>query len=90
VIGVVSDVRHLALEQESGCEMLPIRQTNDYSSVDLMVRSELPSAELAAALRRALTASDPSLPVNDFRAVREMVDHAISPRRFVVILLTGF
>ena len=31
VVGVVGDVRHLALEQDSGLEMyLPMRQTNDY------------------------------------------------------------
>ncbi len=40
VIGVVADVRHIALEQTSGNEMyLPIRQTNDYASVDLVVRT---------------------------------------------------
>ncbi len=32
VIGVVGDVRHLALEEDSGAEMyLPVRQTNDYA-----------------------------------------------------------
>ena len=55
VIGVVSDVRHLAVEQGSGCEMyLPIRQTNDYSSVDLVVRTPLPPADLALPVRRTL------------------------------------
>src|SRR5262249_20737698 len=44
VVGVVRDVRHLALEQESGGEMyLPIRQTNDYSSVTLVARGTLSS-----------------------------------------------
>jgi len=91
VIGVVSDVRHLALEQASGCEMyLPIRQSNDYSAVDLVFRSALPSAELAVPLRSALTAIDPTLPANDFQPIQQMVDKAISPRRYVVFMLTGF
>ncbi|HEX4231168.1 MAG TPA: ABC transporter permease [Bryobacteraceae bacterium] len=91
VIGVVSDVRHLALEQASGCEMyLPIRQSRDYSAVDLVFRSALSSAELAAPLRRALAAIDPTLPANDFQPMQQMVDKAISPRRFVVLMLTGF
>lgn len=91
VIGVVSDVRHLALEQASGCEMyLPIRQSRDYSAVDLVFRSGLSSAELAAPLRRALAAIDPTLPANDFQPMQQMVDKAISPRRFVVLMLTGF
>ena len=43
VVGVVGDVRHLALEQASGNEMyLPMRQCRDRSSVDLVVRSTLP------------------------------------------------
>ncbi len=57
VVGVVGDVRHLALEQASGPEMyLPIRQTGDYSSVDLVVRSTLAPAELASAVRNAAEA----------------------------------
>ena len=41
VVGVVSDVRHLALEQASGSEMyFPIRQTQDFASIDLVVRIE--------------------------------------------------
>jgi predicted permease len=91
VIGVVSDVRHLALEQPSGCEMyLPIRQTGDYSAVDLVFRSALPAAELTAPVRRTLAAIDPTLPANDFQPMQQMVDKALSPRRFVVLMLGGF
>jgi predicted permease len=91
VAGVVEDVRHLALEQGSGCEIyLPIRQTNDYSSVDLVVRTALPPAGLASAVRAALQPIDPNLPGNEFRTLQQLVDKAVSPRRFVVLLLAGF
>jgi len=91
VVGVVEDVRHLALEQGSGCEMyLPIRQTDDYSSVDLVVRTAMPLSALASAVRGALRPIEPSLPANEFRTLQELVDRAISPRRFVVMLLAGF
>jgi predicted permease len=91
VVGVVSDVRHRALELVSGCEMyLPMRQTNSYSSVDLVVRTSLPPAALASAVRAQLKAIDPNLPTNEFRLLQQLVDKAVSPRRFVVILLTGF
>ena len=57
VVGVVGDVRHLALEQGSGMEMyIPIRQCRDYASVDLVVRTTLPPAGLASAVRAALHA----------------------------------
>ncbi len=91
VVGVVGDVRHLALEQGAGLEMyLPIRQTRDYSSVDLVVRTTLPPAELASAVRAALKPIEPNLPANQFRTLQQLVDKAVSPRRFVVLLLGGF
>jgi predicted permease len=91
VVGVVGDVRHLALEKGSGSEMyLPIRQTTDYSSVDLVVRTTLPPATLAPAIRAALKPLDPNVPAKEFRTVQQLVDKATSPRRFVVMMLTGF
>jgi len=91
VVGVVTDVRHLALEEGSGLEMyLPMRQCNDISSVDLVVRSSLPPAELAASVRAALKPIAPNLPGKEFRTVQQLVDKAVSPRRFVVALLGGF
>ena len=91
VVGVVRDVRHLALEQESGMEMyLPIRQCNDFASVDLVVRTSLPPGNLAASVRAALKPIVPDLPGKDFRILQQLVDKAVSPRRFVVLLLGGF
>ena len=91
VVGVVSDVRHLALEQESGNEMyIPIRQTGDYSSVDMVMRTSVPLSALALPVRRTLSEVDPTLPANEFRNLQDLVDTAVSPRRFVVMLLAGF
>ena len=91
VVGVVGDVRHLALEQGAGLEMyIPIRQIDDFSSVDLVVRSRFTLAELAPAVRTALKPIEPNLPGNDFRPLQQLVDKAVSPRRFVVWLLAGF
>jgi predicted permease len=91
VVGVVGDVRHLALEQSSGMEMyLPMRQCTDISSLDLVIRTSLAPAELAASVRAALKPIAPNLPGNDFRTLQQLVDKAVSPRRFVVLLLGGF
>jgi putative ABC transport system permease protein len=91
VVGVVGDVRHLALEQAAGNEMyLPIRQCRDFASVDLVVRTTSPPAELAAGVRAALKPIEPNLPANDFRPLQQIVDKAVSPRRFVVLLLGSF
>ena len=91
VAGVVGDVRHLALEQGSGLEIyLPMRQCRDISSVDLVIRTTLPPARLASAVRAALKPIEPNLPGNEFRTLDQLVDKAVSPRRFVVFLLGGF
>jgi predicted permease len=91
VVGVVGDVHHMALEEGSGNEFyIPIRQINDYGSVDLVVRSSMSTSELSARLREALRPIEPDLPTQNLRTMQTMVDRAVSPRRFVVILLGGF
>jgi predicted permease len=91
VIGVVGDVRHLALEQGSGNEMyLPLRQCGDQPSADLVIRSTLPAGQLAPAVRGALKPLAPNIAGNEFRTLQQLVDRSVSPRRFVVLLLGGF
>jgi predicted permease len=91
VVGVVADVRHLALEKDSGLELyFPIRQTGDFSSVDIVVRAKTDPATLAGAVRAALLPLNPGLPANEFRPLETRVDKAVSPRRFIVLLLGGF
>jgi predicted permease len=91
VMGVVSDVRHEALEKAGGSEMyLPMRQTGDYAAMQLIVRTALPPDSLAAGIRKALRPIDPRLPVNEFQTLQDLVDKAVSPRRFLMLLLTGF
>jgi predicted permease len=91
VVGVVGDVRHLALESGSGNEFyLPVRQTGDRPSMDLVVRTTQPVATLASTVRAVLKPIQPDLPGNDFRTLQTLVDKAVSPRRFTVLLLAGF
>jgi predicted permease len=91
VVGVVGDVHHMALEEKSGNEFyIPMRQTQDYGTVDLVVRTSLPTAELASSLREALRPIEPDLPTANLRTLQTLVDRAVSPRRFVVMLLGGF
>ena len=91
VVGIVRDVRHLAMEQNSGNEMyFSTRQLSDWSSVNLIVRSRLEDRVLTSAVRNLLLPLDPGLPKEQFRPLQQLVDKATSPRRFTVLLLTGF
>ena len=91
VVGVVSDVRHLSLEQPSGNEMyIPARQCDDMAGSYLVVRSTLPPGQVATTLRASLIPIAPNLASNDFRTLQQIVDRSVSPRRFTVLLLGGF
>ncbi len=91
VVGVVADVRHAALEATGGSELyMPMRQTGDYAAMQLIVRTALPPDNLAAGIRMALRPLDPNLPVREFVTFQDLVDKAVSPRRFLVLLLAGF
>jgi predicted permease len=91
VIGVVGDVRHSTLEQTPGLEMyFPVAQNGDWGSMDLVVRSTIPLQSLVPGVRDALRGLDSDLPNGDFQPLQELVDQAVSPRRFVTVLLGGF
>ena len=91
VVGVVADVHHGGPERSGGSEMyLPMRQTGDYAAMRLVVRTALPPDSLAAGIRTALRPLDPNLPVREFVTFQDLVDKAVSPRRFLVLLLAGF
>jgi predicted permease len=91
VVGVVADVHHGGPENVGGSEMyLPMRQTGDYAAMKLVVRTTLPPESLAAGIRTALRPLDPNLPVTELQTLQGLVDKVVSPRRFLVILLSGF
>jgi len=91
VVGVVSDVRHMALEKGSGSEMyIPVRQCDDVPSWNLVLRSRLPLGTLGSLVETSLRPIAPDLPKGGMRPLTQLVDRAVSPRRFIVLLLTGF
>ncbi len=90
VVGVVANVRHSSLEETAGLEMyFPVTQVGS-GSVEMVVRTKRPPEAIAPEVRAAMRAVEPSLPTAEFRTLTDMVDHAVSPRRFVVLLLGSF
>ncbi len=91
VVGVVADVRHLALEKTAGLEMyIPIRQSGGHPEFNLVVRTTLPPASFASSIRAALAPVAPNLPANEFQTLRAIVDKSVSPRRFFTSMLGAF
>jgi ABC-type antimicrobial peptide transport system permease subunit len=68
---------------------LPVTQLGA-SSVDLVVRGRMAPEAMAASVRAALKSVDATLPTAEFRTLEGVVERAVSPRRFVMVLLGGF
>jgi predicted lysophospholipase L1 biosynthesis ABC-type transport system permease subunit len=91
VIGVVGDVRHASLERESGNEMyMPLTRIGPAGSADLVMRTTLTPGAMASTIRTAVQPVDPTLPTTDIRLMQDLVDKAVSPRRFLMWLLGAF
>lgn len=90
--GVVGDVRHSSLEEESGNEMylLVTQNPNWWGAVELVVRSPLPPESLAGGVRAAIRSVDADLPASDFQTLEDIVDRSVSSRRFTLLLIQAF
>ena len=91
VVGVVRDVRHQALDQDAGLEAyIPYVQLTDFGTLAMIVRSRVPAPVLAQRVKAALVAADPALPVGDYQPLESIVERAVSPRRFILLILGAF
>jgi putative ABC transport system permease protein len=91
VIGIVGNVRNSSLEADGSNEMyLNISQCNDWSAVELVVRSSLSPRALVPEVRAALATFDPALPSAEFHPLEHLVDDAVAPRRLITELLGFF
>jgi predicted permease len=90
VVGVIADVRESSLEDEASAQMyIPITQANP-EGTELVVRTRLPISATEPAVMSALRSLNPGQPRTQFRAIQQIVDHAVSPRRFLVLLVSAF
>ncbi len=90
VIGVVSDVRESSLETKGAWQMyLPVTQAGPAGAM-LTVRSTLPVPALASSILTTLRSLNPAQPATQLRPIQASVDHAVSPRRFFMVLVAAF
>ena len=90
VVGVVADVRQSSLDEAAATQMyMPFGLSGGLSS-DLIVRSTLPPASLVATARAALAEIDRSMSIVEVRPLTELVERAVSPRKFLLSLLAAF
>jgi putative ABC transport system permease protein len=92
VIGVVRDVRHLALAEDQAVPMFytPNTQPPSYHSMTLVVRSPADAAALTPGIRRALSGLDREVPLYNVRTLDQVVAGAAAAPRVRAILLSVF
>jgi predicted permease len=91
VVGVVSDTHHQSLEKASGWETyLPITPRNERPVMNILLRSHLGSAALAASLRDLVLQLNPSVPVTRVRTLRSVVTSSTAAPRSLTMLLSAF
>ncbi len=91
VVGLVANVRHSSLEEEAGLEMyIPTAQLNSWRNLELVIRTKQSPELIAPDMRAALRSVDSALPVSHFQTLDQLVDRAVSPRRFILFLIGTF
>lgn len=91
VVGVVGDVRMTPLDEEDLTAQM-YYPLGDPSPLDIAVLASgsLPPRVLAARLREAVHAVDPSQPVYNVRSMERAIANAIAPRRTTTLLVSLF
>jgi putative ABC transport system permease protein len=91
VIGVVKDVRQFELNAAPRPQMyLSYKQAGFFTSEDLVVRTDVEPASLAATVRKAVWEIDKDQPVSDIRTMDEILAESIARQRFSMLLLGVF
>jgi predicted permease len=90
VVGVVDDVHEESVEDTTGWQIYyPMTQASP-SGAELVVRTTLPPASLASGVMGALRELNPKQTAAEFRPIKSLVSHAVSPRRFFMMLVAAF
>jgi predicted permease len=91
IVGVVGNVRHLGVEEDSGNPFLyhPLQQT-PIGAVNILIRTTRSPQEVLAIVRNKVAAIDPTLPVFQTGTMEGVISESFSSRRGIMLLLVSF
>ncbi len=92
IIGTVADVHQTNVEGKPGAQMyLPIMRS-EWGAIGayLVVRTKLSPDQLSGSVLHTLREQNPNQPRPSSEPIQQIVDHATSPRRFFMILVSSF
>ncbi len=91
IVGVVGNVKHLALKNEDSPEMYLPQTQIPFNIMSLVVRTSISDpAALTTAIRKELTAMDSSIPLTSIRVFDEYISRSLARPRFNALLLSIF
>jgi predicted permease len=90
IVGVVDDVHEESVEGASGWQIYyPMTQAGP-NGAELVVRTTMDPASLAGSVMGVLRELNPKQTAAEFRPIKALVSHAVSPRRFFMLLVGVF
>jgi putative ABC transport system permease protein len=90
IVGVVSDVKHAALDQDAGWELYVPYQQKPLNPMSFVVRTAGDPGRLAPGVRQAIFDVDPAQPVYDVKTMDQVVSDSLSQPRLYSVLLGIF
>jgi putative ABC transport system permease protein len=92
IVGVVGDVLHEGLDGEARAEMyMPVEQAaNTESGPTIVVRTSLEAGAAATELKAAISAIDPTTPVDRIETMEQLVSGSVAQPRFRTLVLLAF
>jgi len=90
VVGVVDDVHANSVEGDPGWQIYYPMTQQDPNGAELVIRTSVPPDTLAGSVLHALRELNPNQSAAEFRPIEQVVDRAVSPRKFFVILVALF
>lgn len=89
VVGVLADARINDLQSTVNMIYLPYWQ-NAWYRPDFLIRSQLPTAQLAPSIRRTLWSIEPQVAIPLLQSMDQQVSDSVAPQRFQTLLLSAF
>jgi predicted permease len=91
VVGICADTRYLDLREDPPPQyFIPYLQRPVARGMTFAIRTHLESAAIVPALRRAVSAIDPELPLNDVRTQQEQIDETMRGEIVLAEMTAGF
>jgi predicted permease len=90
VIGVVADAHQSNVEGAPAWQSYFSAMQEGPNGAELVVRTRMSPATLATPVLKALRELNPNQPASEFQSIETIVERAVSPRRFFMLLVTSF